>query len=209
MPILWPKSVRPVHWPQPIPRNWRYPPLVSLLVTADHINLYKPTVVVLRHVWRTFCRVHSKAACHFDPSTWCMWLYKMSMHVKTIEFDGKKCQKRFLFFSPQDRSCLKLHQTRSCTSYGWLYLYWVFVRTVRVLPALALQLVICRCVTQTVAVKHTLGFLNGRACTHWKVLELYFKYYRVGIGPCHMLVTEIIVQIFFCAVRTLFCVLAH
>ena len=36
-----------------------------------------------------------------------------------------------------------------------------------------------------------------------------FKYHRVGIGPCHMLVTEIIVQIVFVAVRTLFLVLAH
>ena len=39
-------------------------------------------------------------------------------------------------------------------------------------PALALQLVICRCLTQTAVVKHPLGFLNGHACTHWKVLEL-------------------------------------
>ena len=36
-----------------------------------------------------------------------------------------------------------------------------------------------------------------------------FKYHRVGIGPCHMLVTEIIVQIVFVAVQTLFLVLAH
>ena len=35
-----------------------------------------------------------------------------------------------------------------------------------------------------------------------------FKYHRVGIGPCHMLVTEIIVQIVFVAVQTLFLVLA-
>jgi len=36
-----------------------------------------------------------------------------------------------------------------------------------------------------------------------------FKYHRVGIGPCHMLVTEIIVQIVFVAVQTLLLVLAH
>jgi hypothetical protein len=50
-----------------------------------------------------------------------MWLYKMSMHVKTIELDGKYCQNRFRCPIPRDRSLSKLYQRRSCTSHRWRY----------------------------------------------------------------------------------------
>ena len=69
---------------------------------------------------------HQPDACDCTKCQ-CVW--------KPLNWKEKNVKRGGFFFSPQDRSCLKSHQTRSCTSYGWLYLYWVFVRTVRVLSS--------------------------------------------------------------------------
>ena len=72
-------------------------------------------------------------------------------------------------------------------------------------PALALQLVICRCLTQTAVVKPHIGLRKWTRLRVFKVLELCLKDQWVGIGCVHLLVTEILVQnCFFLAVVT-FC----
>ena len=125
--ILGPKSVRPVHWPQPSPKNSRYTPLVSLLINITVSKVYKSMAMVPGHVWRTLCKVRSKVFCHFHPFFHCLFLAACAACKNRWILDGKYCQNRSRYSKQRYETLANLQQTRSCTRKWWTYLLVMFV----------------------------------------------------------------------------------
>ena len=125
--ILGPKSVRPVHWPQPSPKNSRYTPLVSLLINITVSKVYKSMAMVPGHVWRTLCKVRSKVFCHFHPFFHCLFLAVCAACKNRWILDGKYCQNRSRYSKQRYETLANLQQTRSCTRKWWTYLLVMFV----------------------------------------------------------------------------------
>ena len=125
--ILGPKSVRPVHWPQPSPKNSRYIPLVSLLINITVSKVYKSMAMVPGHVWRTLCKVRSKVFCRFHPFFHCLFLAACAACKNRWILDGKYCQNRSRYPKQRYQTLANLQQTRSCTRKWWTYLLVMFV----------------------------------------------------------------------------------
>ena len=123
----WPKSVRPVHWPQPSPRNSKYTPLVSLLINITVSKVYKSMAMVPGHVWRTLCKVRSKVFCHFHPFFHCLFLAACAACKNRWILDGKYCQNRSRYPKKRYQTLANLQQTWSCTRKWWTYLLVMFV----------------------------------------------------------------------------------
>ena len=162
--------------------------------------MYKHMVVVLRHVWRTFWRIHSKAACHFDPSTCWMCLIKLSMRGKTNELDGKYCWTRFRFSKTAGPNTSRLaaitvlHQNVMNVLVGRVCAGW----NTKKIDRFQIQTT-SRNNRRWHRQNHALGFVNGHACTPLRYWSLYFKDRWVEIGRVHPLNTGILVQnCYFC-----------
>ena len=125
--ILGPKSVRPVHWPQPRPKISRYTPLVSLLINTTVSKVYKSMAMVPGHVWRTLCKVRSKVFCHFHPFFHCLFLAVCAACKNRWILDGKYCQNRSRYPKQRYQTLANLQQTRSCTRKRWPYLLPTFL----------------------------------------------------------------------------------
>ena len=125
--ILGPKSVRPVHWPQPRPKISRYTPLVSLSINITVSKVYKSMAMVPGHVWRTLCKVRSKVFCHFHPFFHCLFLAVCAACKNRWILDGKYCQNRSRYSKQRYETLANLQQTRSCTRKWWTYLLVMFV----------------------------------------------------------------------------------
>ena len=155
--ILGPKSVRPVHWPQPRPKISRYTPLVSLLINDDRINMYKSMAVVPVHVWRTLCKVRSKVFCHFHPFFHCLFLAVCAACKNRWILDGKYCQNRSRYSKQRYETLANLQQIRSCTRKWWTYLLVMFVLWGKFKPL--------KCLSRTQQVETT-GEDTGKSM-HW------------------------------------------
>ena len=71
---------------------------LNRLLNGNRNNVYEHVAVVLRHVWLTVCKVHSKAACHGWKKCQNLSKAETSFTWNTTANNEKNVKRGFFFF---------------------------------------------------------------------------------------------------------------